>query len=75
MDESLKQGDEEKSRSIPVNALGDRNQVSIEKCQVKDRVLLSVELLNIFKCQLISNYIISAHFEGDIHRPDCLPTL
>ena len=34
MDESLQQGDEEKRRNIPVNPLGDRNQVSIEKCQV-----------------------------------------
>jgi hypothetical protein len=34
MQESFKQGDEERSRGIPVNPLGDREQVSIAKCQV-----------------------------------------
>ena len=35
MQESFKQGDEERRRGIPMNPLGDREQVSIAKCQVQ----------------------------------------
>ena len=34
MQETFQQGDEERSRDIPVNPLGDRDQVSVAKCQV-----------------------------------------
>jgi hypothetical protein len=34
MQETFQQGDEERSRGIPLNPLGDREQVSVAKCQV-----------------------------------------
>ena len=34
MEENFLQGDEEKSLGIPLNPLGDREQVSLYKCQV-----------------------------------------
>lgn len=38
MQETFQQGDEERSRGIPLNPLGDREQVSVAKCQVMHMV-------------------------------------
>ena len=38
MEESFLQGDEEKKRGIPMNPMGNRKQVSIEKCQVSSTI-------------------------------------
>ena len=38
MEENFLQGDEEKSLGIPLNPLGDREQVSLCKCQVCESI-------------------------------------
>ena len=42
MEESFKQGDSEKKLKIDINPLGDRDNVSIEKCQVNILCILHV---------------------------------